>query len=71
VPVRITVEPRANAKFPGNQTLLEKFKAAGIPMLQDAALAGLLITAVVATSMLRSTSLVLMISRRYQSRMAT
>jgi phosphatidylserine/phosphatidylglycerophosphate/cardiolipin synthase-like enzyme len=32
VPVRITVEPRANAKFPGNHTILDKFKAAGIPM---------------------------------------
>lgn len=32
VPVRITVEPRANAKFPGKQTILDKFKAAGIPM---------------------------------------
>ena len=32
VPVRITVEPRANLKFPDNQTILDKFKAAGIPM---------------------------------------
>ena len=32
VPVRITVEPRANAKIPGNQTILDRFKAAGIPM---------------------------------------
>jgi phosphatidylserine/phosphatidylglycerophosphate/cardiolipin synthase-like enzyme len=32
VPVRITVEPRANLKFPENQPLLDKFKAAGIPM---------------------------------------
>jgi len=32
VPVRITVEPRANLKFPGNQLILERFKAAGIPM---------------------------------------
>jgi hypothetical protein len=32
VPVRITVEPRASKKFPGNQILLDKFKAAGIPM---------------------------------------
>src|SRR5690242_2413785 len=32
VPVRLTVEPRANLKFPDNQTLLDKFKAAGIPM---------------------------------------
>lgn len=31
VPVRITVEPRASLKFPGNQSLLDKFKAAGIP----------------------------------------
>ena len=32
VPVRITVEPRASLKFPMNQPLLDKFKAAGIPM---------------------------------------
>jgi len=32
VPVRITVEPRGNLKFSGNQTILDKFKAAGIPM---------------------------------------
>jgi len=32
VPVRITVEPRGNLKFPDNQTILDKFKAAGIPM---------------------------------------
>jgi phosphatidylserine/phosphatidylglycerophosphate/cardiolipin synthase-like enzyme len=32
VPVRITVEPRANVKFPGNQTILDRFQAAGIPM---------------------------------------
>ena len=32
VPVRITVEPRANLKFPDNQPLLDKLKAAGIPM---------------------------------------
>src|SRR5690349_7262367 len=32
VAVRITVEPRGNLKFPGNQTLLDRFKAAGIPM---------------------------------------
>jgi len=32
VPVRITVEPRANLKFPTNQTLLDRFQAAGIPM---------------------------------------
>jgi phosphatidylserine/phosphatidylglycerophosphate/cardiolipin synthase-like enzyme len=32
VPVRLTVEPRAELKFPGNQPLLDKFKAAGIPM---------------------------------------
>src|SRR5256885_17257371 len=29
VPVRITVEPRANLKFPENQPLLDRFKAAG------------------------------------------
>jgi phosphatidylserine/phosphatidylglycerophosphate/cardiolipin synthase-like enzyme len=32
VPVRITVEPRANLKVPGNQVLLDRFRAAGIPM---------------------------------------
>ena len=32
VPVRLTVEPRANLKFPQNQSMLDKFKAAGIPM---------------------------------------
>src|SRR5688500_11964529 len=32
VPVRIIVEPRANLKFPLNQPLLDKLKAAGIPM---------------------------------------
>src|SRR5215510_12293386 len=32
VVVRITVEPRANLKLPGNQTILDQFKAAGIPM---------------------------------------
>jgi len=32
VPVRLTVELRASAKFPQNQTLLDRFKAAGIPM---------------------------------------
>src|SRR5215467_2560183 len=32
VPVRITVEPRGNLKFPDNQTILDRFKAAGIPM---------------------------------------
>lgn len=32
VAVRITVEPRANLKFSGNQTILDKFQAAGIPM---------------------------------------
>jgi len=32
VPVRITVEPRANLKFPQNQPLLDRFQAAGIPM---------------------------------------
>src|SRR5687768_10032306 len=32
VPVRITVEPRANLKFPENQPLLDRFKAAGVPM---------------------------------------
>lgn len=32
VPVRLTVELRASAKFPLNQPLLDRFKAAGIPM---------------------------------------
>src|ERR1051325_10988248 len=32
VPVRLTVEPRGNLKFSGNQTILDRFKAAGIPM---------------------------------------
>src|SRR5687768_10176262 len=32
VPVRIAVEPRANLKFSGNQALLDRFRAAGIPM---------------------------------------
>jgi phosphatidylserine/phosphatidylglycerophosphate/cardiolipin synthase-like enzyme len=32
VPVRIIVEPRANLKFPDNQSILDKFKAAGVPM---------------------------------------
>lgn len=32
VPVRLIVEPRADLKFPMNQPLLDKFKAAGIPM---------------------------------------
>ena len=32
VPVRLTVEPRASLKFPTNQTLLDRFQAAGIPM---------------------------------------
>lgn len=32
VPVRITVEPRGNIKFDGNQAILDKFKAAGVPM---------------------------------------
>ena len=32
VAVRITVEPRANLKFSGNQAILDKFQAAGIPM---------------------------------------
>ena len=32
VPVRLTVEPRANEKFPDNQIFLDKFQAAGIPM---------------------------------------
>src|ERR1051325_2539876 len=32
VPVRLVVEPRADLKFPLNQSLLDKFQAAGIPM---------------------------------------
>ena len=32
VAVRITVEPRGNLKFSGNQAILDKFQAAGIPM---------------------------------------
>jgi len=32
VPVRLTVELRAELKFPGNQLYLDKFKAAGIPI---------------------------------------
>src|SRR6185437_11931776 len=32
VPVRLIVEPRGNLKFPMNQPILDKFKAAGIPM---------------------------------------
>src|ERR1041385_1190428 len=32
VPVRLTVEPRGDIKFPENQPLLDRFKAAGIPM---------------------------------------
>ena len=32
VPVRIIVEPRASLKIPANQTLLDRFRAAGIPM---------------------------------------
>jgi phosphatidylserine/phosphatidylglycerophosphate/cardiolipin synthase-like enzyme len=32
VPVRLTIEPRANLKVPNNQTILDRFKAAGIPM---------------------------------------
>jgi len=32
VPVRITVERRASLKWPDNQTLLDRLKAAGIPM---------------------------------------
>lgn len=32
VAVRLIVEPRASAKFSQNQTLLDRFKAAGIPM---------------------------------------
>src|SRR5215207_4151291 len=32
VPVRITVEPRGSLKFPDNQAILDKFKAAGVPM---------------------------------------
>src|ERR1041385_4997208 len=31
VPVRLTVEPRGDIKFPENQPLLDRFKAAGIP----------------------------------------
>ena len=32
VPVRITVEARASLNFPDNQVLLDRFKAAGVPM---------------------------------------
>src|SRR5215213_6768021 len=32
VPVRLVVEPRGNLKFPMNQSILDQFKAAGIPM---------------------------------------
>jgi len=32
VPVRIVVEPRASTSFSQNQTILDRFKAAGIPM---------------------------------------
>src|SRR5215212_5135300 len=32
VPVRLIVEPRGNLKFPMNQSILDQFKAAGIPM---------------------------------------
>jgi hypothetical protein len=32
VAVRITVEPRASLKFPGNQPILDRLQAAGIPM---------------------------------------
>lgn len=32
VTVRLTVEPRGNLRFPGNQEILDKFKAAGVPM---------------------------------------
>ena len=32
VQVRLTVEPRGDPKFPQNQTLLDRFQAAGIPM---------------------------------------
>src|SRR5689334_2219830 len=32
VPVRLVVEPRGSLKFAENQTILDKFKAAGIPM---------------------------------------
>src|SRR5215211_6778029 len=32
VPVRITFESKASLKFPGNQEILDKFKAAGVPM---------------------------------------
>jgi phosphatidylserine/phosphatidylglycerophosphate/cardiolipin synthase-like enzyme len=34
VPVRIIVDTRANANYPGNAAILADFKAAGIPMLQ-------------------------------------
>ena len=32
VPVRVTVEPRASTKFPQNQLILDRLKAAGVPM---------------------------------------
>jgi len=32
VPVRITVEPRGNLRATGNQVLLDRFRAAGVPM---------------------------------------
>lgn len=32
VPVRLTVEPRASLKIPGNQVILDRFRAAGVPM---------------------------------------
>lgn len=32
VPVRLIVEPRANQRFPVNQQILDRFKAAGVPM---------------------------------------
>ena len=32
VPVRVTVEPRASTKFPQNQPILDRLKAAGVPM---------------------------------------
>ena len=32
VSVRITFEPRGNLKFPGNQEIVDKFKAAGVPI---------------------------------------
>src|SRR5688572_19463944 len=32
VPVRILVDPRANPGAPGNEQILNQFKAAGIPM---------------------------------------